>query len=124
MCQQEVPRFGMSIRDTFSNINSLPVTNEYDKGAVMEVSTVPGHVKMLLVEWSSETGLFRHLSNHVFRACIFGNIKAVTVIFLFKIFKIYCRFQKVSKKFSSAANVLTSNNKIWHVKNRDFFQLN
>ena len=26
--------------------------------------------------------------------------------------------------FSSAANVLTSNPKIWHVKNRDFFQLN
>ena len=26
--------------------------------------------------------------------------------------------------FSSAANVLTSSPKIWHVKNRDFFQLN
>ena len=71
--------------------------------------------------------------------------------FLFKMFKIYSRFQKRSKKIkkkvfrfadsciwigivkvsllrtgylSSAANVLTSSTKIWHVNKRDFFQLN
>ena len=43
---------------------------------------------MLLVEGSSETWLFRQLSNHVLGVCNFGNTKAVRVIFLFKIFKI------------------------------------
>ena len=47
-----------------------------------------GTFTMLLVEWSSETGLFRHLSNHVFRVRNFGNTKSMRVIFLFKIFKI------------------------------------
>ena len=37
MCLQVVPRFGMSIRETFSNSISLLVTNEYDKGAVMKI---------------------------------------------------------------------------------------
>ena len=47
-----------------------------------------GTFTMLLVEWSSETGPFRHLSNHVFRVRNFGNTKSMRVIFLFKIFKI------------------------------------
>ena len=34
----------MSIRETFSNSIDFVVTNEYDKGAVMQVSTVLGHV--------------------------------------------------------------------------------
>ena len=36
---------------------------------------------MFLVEEFSETGLFRHLSNHVFEVRNFGNKKAVRVIF-------------------------------------------
>ena len=110
-----------------------------------------GHVyHILLVEGSSETGLFRHLSNHVFRVRNFGNTKAVRVIFFFKTFKIYSRFPKCSKKFkkvfclwdnciwidivklsllttgyfSLAANVLTSSPKIWNVNKRKFFGLN
>ena len=47
-----------------------------------------GTFTVLLVERSSETGLFRHLSNHVFRVRNFGNTKAVRVIFFFKMFKI------------------------------------
>ena len=43
---------------------------------------------ILLVEGSSETGVFRDLSNYVFRVRNFGNTKAVRVIFFFKIFKI------------------------------------
>ena len=38
------PRFGMSIRETFSNLIDLAVINEYDKGAVMQISTVLRHV--------------------------------------------------------------------------------
>ena len=32
------PRFGMSMRETFSNSIDLAVINEYDKGAVMQLS--------------------------------------------------------------------------------------
>ena len=34
----------MLIRETFSNKISWPVTEEYDKGAVMEISIVLWHV--------------------------------------------------------------------------------
>ena len=34
----------MLIRETFSNTISSPVTNEYDKGAVMKIWTLLGHV--------------------------------------------------------------------------------
>ena len=34
------PRFYMSMRGTFSNSVFFPVTNEFEKGAVMEISTV------------------------------------------------------------------------------------
>ena len=44
MCEQAVPIFGMSIGETFANTISLPVTNEYDNGAVMQISTVFGHL--------------------------------------------------------------------------------
>ena len=109
-----------------------------------------GTFTMLLLEGSSEAGLFRHLPNHVLRIRSFGNTKAVRVIFFSKMFKIESRFQKCIQKlrevfclwdncfwidivkmslfrtgyFSSAADVLTSSSKIWHVNKRDFFQLN
>ena len=53
---------------------------------------------MLLVEGSSETRLFRRLSDHVFGVRKFGNTKSMRVIFFFKKFKIYCGFQKCTKK--------------------------
>ena len=40
---------------------------------------------MLLVDGSSETGLFRYLSNHVFGVRNFGNTKSMTVIFSQKV---------------------------------------
>ena len=42
--------------------------NKYGKGAVVQISTVFQSVYHIIVEGSSETGLFRHLSNHVFRS--------------------------------------------------------
>ena len=44
MCSEAVPRFAMSTRETFSNTILLPVTNEYDKAAVIQISTVFGHI--------------------------------------------------------------------------------
>ena len=52
---------------------------------------------MLLVEGTFEIGVFRHLSNHVLGVGNFGNTKAVRVIFFFKIFKIWPKFQKCWK---------------------------
>ena len=44
MCKQTVPRFGMSIREILWNTISLPLTNEFDKGDVMQILTVFRHV--------------------------------------------------------------------------------
>ena len=137
----------MSIRETFSNITSLPVTNESDKGALIKQCL--GTFTILLVEASSETGLFRHLSDYVFGVRNFEITKSMSIIFFVKMFKILARFQKCSKKLtkvlcfchswiwigivklpllrtgylSSAANVLTSSPSMWPLKNREFFQL-
>ena len=101
---------------------------------------------MPLLKGSSETGPLRHLSNHVFGVRNFGNRKSMKVIFFFKTSKISDRFQKWTKNWekvfcfwdnciwivivnlflwttryiSSAANVLRSSPKIWHVNKRNF----
>ena len=49
----------MSIRETFSNSINLAMINEYHKGAVMNISTVLGHVYHLLVEGWCEMGTFK-----------------------------------------------------------------
>ena len=109
-----------------------------------------GTSPMFLVEWSSETRLFRHLSNFVFGVRNFLNTKAMRVIFFWKCLKFNLDYKNATKNsekvscfrgnciwndivklpllrtgyFSLAANVLTSSTKIWHVNKRDFFQLN
>ena len=77
----------MSIRETFSSKKSVPVTNEYDKVAVIHTSKVLGAFTILLLEASSEIGHFRHLSDYVFGVRNFENIKPMRVSFLLKIFK-------------------------------------
>ena len=47
MCEQVVVRYDTSIRENFSNSVSLAVTSESDKGAVMKISTVLGHVSRI-----------------------------------------------------------------------------
>ena len=110
-----------------------------------------GTFTIFLVEGSSETGLFRHLSNHVFRVRNFGNTKAVRVMFFFsKYFKFNLDLNKAGKNsdkvfcfsdnwiwvgivklfllrtryFSLVANMLTSSPKIWHVNKKRFFEHN
>ena len=105
---------------------------------------------MLLGKGSSETGLFIHLSDYFFGVPNFGNARSMRIIFFSKCLKLNLDFKNASKNwgkgccfsdnciwigmfklsllrkgyFSSAANVLTSRPKIWHVNKRDFFQLN
>ena len=105
---------------------------------------------MLLVEASSETGLFRRLSDHVFRVRHFEIENLWGSSFFSKYLKFNLDFKNGAKNWgkgfcfwdkciwtgivklsllrrgylSSAANVLTNSPNIWHVNNRDFFQLN
>ena len=109
-----------------------------------------GTSAMLLVEGSSETGSFRHLSNLVFGVDNFENTKTKGVIFFSKCLKFKLDFKNAAKNwekvfcfwdnciwigivkfsllkigyFSLEANVLPNSTKIWHVNKRDFFQLN
>ena len=109
-----------------------------------------GTSAMLLVEGSSETGLFRHLSNLVFGVDNFENTKTKGVIFFSKCLKFKLDFKNAAKNwekvfcfwdnciwigivklslvragyFSMAGNVLTSSDRIWLMTNRDFLQLN
>ena len=65
---------------------------------------------MILVEGSSETGLFRHLSNHVFGVRNFGNTKSMRVIFVSKCSKFNTdlkNFKKSEKKFF-VSEIITS----------------
>ena len=72
------PRFGMSIRETFKNSIGLSVVKEYDKSAVMQMSSVLWrvyHVACRRVLWNR---IFRHLSDHVFGVRNFGNTTSIT----------------------------------------------
>ena len=77
----------MSTRETFSNTISLAIIDVYDQGAAMWISIV-GTFTMLLVEASSETELFKHLSDYVLAVRNLENTKSMIAIFLFKMFKI------------------------------------
>ena len=106
---------------------------------------------MLLVEGSSEAGLFRYLSNHVFRSPLCQKYISYEGRPFLKMFKIESRFpkkqQKIGKMFFSfwdnwiwrccnklcllsreylslAVNVLTNSPEILHITQRDFRQLN
>ena len=59
----------------------------YDQGAAMWISIV-GTFTMLLVEASSETELFKHLSDYVLAVRNLENTKSMIAIFLFKMCKI------------------------------------
>ena len=87
-----------------------------------------GWCTMLLVEGSSETGLFRHLSDYVFGV---GNFELNASKNSEKVFclidnSIWTGIVKLSLLrtgyFSSSANELTISPKILHVNKRDFFE--
>ena len=53
---------------------------------------------MLVVEGSSETELFKHLSHHVFGVRNFGNTKSMRIIFFSKYLKYIVDFKNLAKK--------------------------
>ena len=61
---------------------------------------------MLLVEGSSETGPFRHLSKHVFRSPEVQKYISDHDHFFLKKFKIDCKFRKCKKKKKIEKNLL------------------
>ena len=107
-----------------------------------------GMFSMLLVKGFSQTELFRHLSDNVFRVRNFKITKPMRTAFLSKCSKFHVDFKNAAENseevssfwdnciwigivkwsllrrgyFLLAANALTSSPKIWHVNNRDFFQ--
>ena len=84
----------MSIRETLSNSIDLAGISEYGKGALMQISKGLGTFVMVLFEGSSETELFRHLSDYIFELGNSENKKSMKVISFFKISNVSCRFQK------------------------------
>ena len=124
--------------------------NEYDKGAVRRISTVLGHfyhVPCRRVVWNRT---FRTFIWPNIRSVIWETKNLWGSSFFTKYLKFIAHFKNAAKKseklfcfwdnciwigivklsllrtgsLSLAANVLTSNHKIWHAINRDFFQLN
>ena len=105
---------------------------------------------MLPVDGSSQTGLFRHLFTHVFRDPYFRKYISFEGHICLKIFKVWCRFWKCTKKskkkfcfcdkyiwivyielsllrreyLSSAVIVLTKSKKTLHVSKSDSFRMN
>ena len=57
-----------------------------------------GMFTMFIVEGSSEMEPFRHLSIQIFLVPNLGNTKPMKVIFFSKMFKIWDKFKKCSKK--------------------------
>ena len=150
MFYQGVPRFGMSLREAFPNKISCQSPMNMVNVLWCRFRQCLATFTILLLKASSDTGIFRHLSDYGFGVRNFKNTKFMRVNFLFKMFKIYSRFKKCRKKlrkkfffsyncfwigiiklsllrtgyFSSAANMLTSSPKILHVNKRDFFEHN
>ena len=58
----------MSLRVTFSNSTTFTVINEYGKGPAVAIELVFRPDYHVACEGSYQTGLFRHLFNHVFRS--------------------------------------------------------
>ena len=105
---------------------------------------------ILLLKASSETELFRHLSEYLFRVRNFGKKNLWGSLFGSKCLKLDLDFKNAAKNwekvfcfwdnciwivivkfsllktgyFSSVGNVLTTSHKILQVNKRDFFQLN
>ena len=76
---------------------ALAVINKFHEITVMQIQQYYGPFTMLLVDWSSETGLFRHLSNHVSRVHNLGNKKSARVIFFSKFSRFNSNLENAEK---------------------------
>ena len=99
MSSQAVPRFSMSIGETFSKWIDLAMIVEYDKGAVAKIWTVLGHVYHVSCRRVLFNGTFRHSSDYVFGIDNFEDTKSIKIIFFFKMVAIWSTFAKCMDKF-------------------------
>ena len=146
MCWEALPKFSMSITETFYSLIALAVINEYDKGTVTQIPKGLRHVCHVACRRVLWNRTFWHLSNHVFGVGNFGNTKAMRTSFFSKCLKFNIDFKnavKISEKvfcfsdnliwfgtvklsllrtgyFSLIANVLTSSTNVWHLRERLF----
>ena len=150
-CQQIHLRFHLTLGETFSKSTYLRMMNKLDKCAVRVISQSIWHTftwwrsKRFLKHRFLESGLTK-----IFKVCNFRNALAMTIMFFFKMFEIWCRFQKSNKKlrkrfsffrylhfnwellillifnryFASAGNVSTNTPKISPNTRRDIFRIN
>ena len=102
ICYQTVPTFCVWIKEIFSNSTDFAGINEYDKSILMQISTEPGHVYHVPCRGSSETGIFRHLSDHVFGVRNLKNTKSMRLIFFFKSLKLKLDFKNAEKNSEKA----------------------
>ena len=58
----------MSLTGALCNSITFKVINEYGKGAAVEIESVFRPDYHVACRGGSEKGIFRHLSNHVFRS--------------------------------------------------------
>ena len=140
----------MSLRESFSKSIDLTVVKKYDKGDVMQISTLFVPFTMLLVQQCSERGLLKYLSNHDLGVLI----SEIQNLWWSSFLKKYSRFNlhfKYAKKnpekvfcfwenfiwvttinfsllrkgyLSLEANMLAKSPKIWRITTRDFFYFN
>ena len=92
------PKISMWIRETFSNSIDLSVINEYDKGAVMQIWTVLGHVYHLLVEGWYEMGSFKTFIWPRFRSPYFRKYKIYPGQLFFRNIWNLLRISKIQQK--------------------------
>ena len=141
----------MSIRQTFSNAIGLAVIIEYDKGAVMQISTVLGKRLPCCLLKGPVKRDFLDIYLTTFSESVISKIQNLGGSSFFKKYlkfnldfknaaknseKVFCFWDNCiwigivklsllrTGYFSSVANVLTSSPKIWHVNKRDFFEQN
>ena len=100
ICSKTTLRFDLTLGETFCKLNSLGMRKKQDKSALMEISQVFQRAftcsisRRVLKRRFLESGLTK-----IFTVCSFGNTVTMTIIFFFKIFKIWCRFKKRNEKF-------------------------
>ena len=106
MYWQRILRSYITLRETFSSQFPLQWSIIMINKLSCRVQQCLTPLTILLLEASSEAGLFGHLSNHVFCIRIFPKYISYEGPLFFQMFKIWNRIQKCSKKLTKSFLVL------------------
>ena len=91
---------------TFSNSITFTVTCEYHKDTDVEIESVSLPVSHVACRWSSQAGLFRCLTTHVFGGSVFQKLINYESDLFSKMWKILCRLDKTTQKFRKTFSFL------------------